>query len=92
MTPEMVTDIGRSAIEMMLLLSAPMLLFSLAVGLLVSVFQAMTQINEATLSFVPKILAVFLAFVLFFPWISNQSVSYTARLLSNIPMYAREGR
>jgi flagellar biosynthetic protein FliQ len=92
MSPEMVTDIGRSAIEMMLLLSAPMLLFSLGVGLLVSVFQAMTQINEATLSFVPKILAVFLAFVLFFPWISNQSVSYTVRLLSNIPMYAREGR
>lgn len=89
MTPEGVMDLGRSAIEMMLLLSAPMLLFSLGVGLLVSIFQAMTQINEATLSFVPKILAVFVALLLLFPWMMSVSVGFTVNLLSNIPMYAR---
>ena len=89
MTPEMVMELGRSAIETMILLSAPMLGFSLAAGLLVSVFQAVTQINEATLSFVPKILAVFLAFLLFFPWMMSLGVGYTVTLLNNIPMYAR---
>ena len=89
MTPEMVLEIGRSAIETMLLLMAPMLVFSLVAGLLVSVFQAVTQINEATLSFAPKILAVFLAFLLFFPWMMGLGVGYTVTLLSNIPMYAR---
>ena len=89
MTQEMVMDLGRSAIETMILLSAPMLVFSLGAGLLVSVFQAVTQINEATLSFVPKILAVFLAFLLFFPWMLNLGVGYTVTLFNNIPMYAR---
>jgi flagellar biosynthetic protein FliQ len=89
MTPEMVLEIGRSAIETMILLMAPMLLFSLVAGLLVSVFQAVTQINEATLSFAPKILAVFLAFLMFFPWMMGLGVGYTVTLLSNIPMYAR---
>ncbi|HLG44464.1 MAG TPA: flagellar biosynthesis protein FliQ [Nitrospirales bacterium] len=88
MTPDNVMDLGRSAIETMLLLSAPMLGFSLGVGLLVSIFQAMTQINEATLSFVPKILAVVLAFVLFLPWLMSVSVGFTVNLLMNIPMYA----
>jgi flagellar biosynthetic protein FliQ len=89
MTPEMVMELGRSAIETMILLSAPRLMFSLGAGLLVSVFQAVTQINEATLSFVPKILAVFLAFLLFFPWMMSLQVSYTVTLFNNIPMYAR---
>ena len=89
MTPESVMDLGRSAIETMILLAAPMLLFSLGAGLLIAVFQAVTQINEATLSFVPKILAVFLAFVLFFPWMMNLGVTYTVNLLTNIPMLIR---
>jgi flagellar biosynthetic protein FliQ len=89
MTPDNVMDLGRSAIETMLLLAAPMLVFSLGTGLLVSIFQAMTQINEATLSFVPKILSVVLAFVLFFPWLMSVSVGFTVNLLMNIPMYAR---
>ena len=88
MTPDNVMDLGRSAIETMLFLAAPMLVFSLGVGLLVSIFQAMTQINEATLSFVPKILAVVLAFVLFLPWLMSVSVGFTVNLLMNIPMYA----
>ena len=89
MTPEVVMDLSRSAIETMLLLSAPMLLFSLVNGLLVSLFQAVTQINESTLSFVPKILAVFLAFVLFFPWMMSVGVGYTVNLLSNFNTYIR---
>ena len=89
MTTETVMDLGRSAIEKMILLSAPMLLFSLGAGLLVSIFQAVTQINEATLSFVPKILAVFLAFVLFFPWMMSLGVGFTVNLFNNIPMYIR---
>ena len=67
MTPEVVTEIGRQAIETMLLISAPMLGISLVVGLLVSMFQAMTQINEATLTFVPKMAALFVALLLFGP-------------------------
>lgn len=89
MTPETVMDLARSAIETMLLLAAPMLLFSLGAGLLISIFQAVTQINEATLSFVPKIVAVFLAFVLFFPWLMSLSVGFTVNLLTNIPQYVR---
>jgi len=89
MTTETVMDLGRSAIETMILLSAPMLRFSLGAGLLVSIFQAVTQINEATLSFVPKILAVFLAFVLFFPWMMSLGVGFTVNLFNNIPMYIR---
>ena len=89
MTTETVMDLGRSDIETRILLSAPMLLFSLGAGLLVSIFQAVTQINEATLSFVPKILAVFLAFVLFFPWMMNLGVGFTVNLFNNIPMYIR---
>lgn len=89
MTPDTVMDVGRSAIETMLLLSAPMLTFSLVAGLLISVFQTVTQINEATLSFVPKILAVFLAFLLFFPWMMSVSVGFTVNLFNNIPAYVR---
>jgi len=89
MTPDAVMDVGRSAIETMLLLSTPMLAFSLAAGLAVSLFQAVTQINEATLSFVPKILAVFLAFLLFFPWMMSLAVEFTRHLFMNLPMYAR---
>jgi flagellar biosynthetic protein FliQ len=89
MTPDMVTDIGRQALETMMLVSAPMLGLSLAVGLLVSLFQAMTQINEATLSFVPKILAVFVATLLFFPWMLSTLIAFTTQLLVSIPQYVR---
>jgi flagellar biosynthetic protein FliQ len=92
MTTDAVMDIGRSALETMLLLSAPILAFSLVAGLMVSVFQAVTQINEATLSFVPKILAVVLAFLLFFPWMMSVAVGFTTQLITNIPTYVRGGR
>ncbi|OQW59591.1 MAG: EscS/YscS/HrcS family type III secretion system export apparatus protein [Proteobacteria bacterium HN_bin10] len=88
MTPEVVTEVGRRAIETMLLVSGPMLGISLVVGLLVSMFQAMTQINEATLTFVPKILALFVALLLFFPWMIGVLVSFMTGMLLSIPQYA----
>lgn len=87
MTPEMVTEIGRQAIETTLLVSAPMLGLSLVVGLLVSIFQAMTQINEATLSFVPKVVAVFGAVLLFLPWMMGILITFMTQLITNIPLY-----
>ncbi len=89
MTPDMVTDLGRQALETTMLVSAPMLGLSLVVGLLVSLFQAMTQIHEATLTFVPKILAIFVATLVFFPWMLNTLIAFTTQLLLSIPQYPR---
>ncbi|HSE57251.1 MAG TPA: flagellar biosynthesis protein FliQ [Nitrospiraceae bacterium] len=89
MTPDMVVEIGRGAVETTLLVAAPMLGMSLVIGLLVSLFQALTQINEATLSFVPKILGVFLATMLFFPWMIRVLTGFMTHLLIMIPQYAR---
>ncbi|TAJ08715.1 MAG: flagellar biosynthesis protein FliQ [Nitrospirae bacterium] len=88
MNPDIVVELGRRAIETTLLVSAPMLGLSLAVGLLVSVFQAMTQINEATLTFAPKILAVFVVALLFFPWMLSVLISFMTGILTSIPDYA----
>lgn len=88
MTPDAVIEIGRRAIETMLVVSAPMLGLSLAIGLLVSLFQALTQINEATLTFVPKIVVVFIASLIFFPWMLGTLVSFMTWLLTSIPEYA----
>jgi len=71
MTQEMVVAIGREALSVTLLISGPMLLFGLIVGLVISIFQAVTQIHEMTLTFVPKILAVALALLIFLPWMIN---------------------
>lgn len=84
MTPEYVLDIGRQAIETILLISAPMLLSGLVVGLLVSIFQAATQINEQTMTFIPKIVAVFLALLIFAPWMIKIMLSFTTNILQNI--------
>ncbi len=89
MTPDLVAQIGRQALETTVLVSAPMLGLSLLVGLLVSLFQAMTQINEATLTFVPKMLALFVATLLFFPWMLDVLVHFMAEMLINIPNYVR---
>ncbi len=89
MTPELIITIGKSALETVILISAPMLLLSLIVGILISVFQAVTQINEATLTFVPKIIVTFLALLLFFPWMLRVMLGFTANLFTNIPMYVR---
>jgi len=85
MTSQSVLAIGQQALEMMLLISAPMLLTALAVGLLVSVFQAATQINEMTLTFIPKLVALFLVMVVTGPWMLTTFVDYMQRLIGSIP-------
>ena len=85
MTPESVMTIGRHALELMLLVSAPLLLSALAVGLLISVFQAATQINETTLSFIPKLVAILVMLVLAGPWMITMMVDYIRRLFENLP-------
>jgi flagellar biosynthesis protein FliQ len=77
--------IGQQALEVTILVSAPLLLTALAVGLLVSVFQAATQINEMTLSFIPKLLATFLVLVVAGPWMLTMMMDFTKRLYSGIP-------
>jgi len=84
MTPEMAVDICRKAIETILLGSAPMLLIGMAVGLLVSIFQAATQINEQTLTFVPKVVVVFLAMLFFGPWLIKLLTSFTIGLFETM--------
>ncbi len=86
MTPEFVVDLARRAIETTLLLSAPMLLAALVVGLLVSIFQAATQINEQTMTFVPKIVVVLLAMLLFAPWMIRVMLSYTTEVFAGIAL------
>ncbi len=85
MTPETVITIGQQAVEMTLMLSAPLLLSALVIGLLVSIFQAATQINEMTLSFIPKLLGIFLVLIFAGPWMINTMVDYIQRLFGNIP-------
>ena len=85
MTPEMVLDMVRQALEITILISAPLLLTALVTGLLVSVFQAATQINEMTLSFIPKLLAIFAVMVLAGPWMLSIMVDFTRRLIESIP-------
>ncbi len=85
MSPEAVMSIGQRALETLLLLSAPMLLTALLTGLVVGVFQAATQINEMTLSFIPKLLAMAAVFVLAGPWMLRLLVEYTRELFSSIP-------
>lgn len=89
MNPQVVLDLGRDAMLMILLTSGPILAASLVVGLLVSIFQAVTQVHEMTLTFVPKILAVFLTLVIFAPWILRLMVGYAGTIFSNLPLYAR---
>ena len=85
MTPELVMSLGRQAIEMTLILAGPLLLSALVVGLIVSIFQAATQINEQTLSFIPKLIATFLALILAGPWMLQMMTDFIRRLLENIP-------
>lgn len=82
-------ELGRNAMFLALLLSAPMLGAALIVGLVVSIFQAVTQVNEFTLTFVPKILAVILALGLFGSWMANNMLSYTTQLFLALPTLVR---
>jgi flagellar biosynthetic protein FliQ len=85
MTDSTVLDIGHKALTLTIMVCAPMLGMGLIVGLIVSIFQAATQIHEATLTFVPKIVAVAAAMVIFGPWMLTQVLSFTNNLLQGIP-------
>lgn len=85
MTPDAVIGIAQQALELTTLILALVLLPALAVGVLVSVFQAATQINEVTLSFIPKLLATFLVLLAAGPWILQSLLDYTRQMFENIP-------
>jgi len=89
MTPEMVTNMMAEGIKITLLVSAPMLIVGLVVGLAISVFSAVTQIQEMTLTFVPKIVAVFLALLFTLPWMIEKLTTYTINLFNSIPLMVR---
>ena len=89
MTVDLVREISGEVFKTVLLVSAPVLLVSMIVGLVISLFQAVTQIQEFTLTFVPKIISVFVCLFLFFPWIARTLMAYTTNLITNIPMYIR---
>ncbi len=84
MTPELIVQLARRSFEVTLMLSAPLLLFSLIVGLAVSIFQTVTSINEATLAFVPKIVAVMVAMIVFFPWMMSYMSDFTREIYGMI--------
>ena len=85
MTPEAVLTFGRVAMETLIMVSAPVLLVALGTGLAVSLFQAVTQINESTLSFLPKLLAVMAALALSGPWMISVLVDWIRRVITSIP-------
>jgi len=85
MNSQTVLNLGQSALEVMLLVSGPMLVVALIVGLLVSILQAATQINEMTLSFIPKILGIFATLLLLGPWMLTTLVDYVRRMIEMIP-------
>lgn len=89
MTPEFIVGFAKGAVEITLLLSLPMLGLGMIVGLLVSIFQAVTQIQEMTLTFVPKILAVLAGLLMFGPWMLNKLMVYTAGVFTDFPQYIR---
>ncbi len=85
MDADSVMNIGRQAMEVTMLLAAPILLASLAVGLIVAMFQAATQINEMTLSFVPKLMVIAVVMITAGPWMIRQITGFTTRLIENVP-------
>jgi flagellar biosynthetic protein FliQ len=85
MTQEMIVAIGREALQLTLMVSGPMLLAGLLIGVTISIFQAVTQINEMTLTFVPKIVAVAVSLLIFLPWMINMIIDFTTRMYAIIP-------
>ena len=85
MTPTTVIEIGRGAVELTLMISAPLFLAALVTGLVISIFQAATQINESTLSFVPKLIAIFVTLIFAGPWMITLMTDYMRRLYESIP-------
>jgi len=90
MTEDLVIQLAQDALKTSAMLAAPILIGTLVIGLLVSIFQALTQINEATLTFIPKMIIAALVIVLAGPWMLDVMVSYTTKLFENLPTYVRE--
>ncbi|MCB5187998.1 flagellar biosynthesis protein FliQ [Methylobacillus caricis] len=88
MSPESVMTIGQQAMEVLLLIAGPVLLVVLMIGLLVSIFQAATQINEATLTFIPKLVGVFATLLIAGPWMLSVFTDYLRHVLTSIPSLA----
>lgn len=86
MTPETVVELGQSAMKTTLLVAGPMLAGGMLVGLVISIFQAATHINEMTMTFVPKIVAVFVVMVVTLPWIINQLTAFTTGIFERISL------
>lgn len=89
MTPEFALDVGRQALVMVLILSAPILLLGLTVGVLISILQSVTQIQEMTLTFVPKIMVTVIAIVFFGPWMLRLLMGYSIQLFNQIPFLSQ---
>ena len=87
MSGDVVVQLAQQALMVVLLVSAPMLGLGLTVGLMVSVFQATTSIQEQTLAFIPKIIAVFVAILIFGPWMLRIMVEYVSSIFTNVPLY-----
>lgn len=86
MTPTTVVDLGRQAVEVTLMVAAPLFIAALVTGLVVSIFQAATQINEMTLSFVPKLVAIFVTLIIAGPWMITTITDFMRQLFESIPM------
>jgi len=89
MTPEFVIGLARQAIETMLMVSLPTLLMSLIVGVIISTFQAVTQIQEMTISFVPKIIVTFLSLLIFGGWMMSKLLDFTREIIQMIPLWIK---
>lgn len=87
MTAETVLDLAQQGVYYILIVSGPLLLLALGVGLIISIFQAATQIQEQTLAFIPKIVAVFLGIILFGPWMISHMVQYATEIFSNLTRF-----
>ena len=89
MGPETIMGVGRGALELTIILAGPILLCGLIAGLTVSVFQAMTQISEMTLTFIPKVLAAAAALIIFGPWMLQRLIAYTTMIFTSLPTFVR---
>lgn len=85
MNPDMVIQIARRTFETIIMLASPILLFALVIGLAISIFQSVTSINEQTLTFVPKIVAVMVAIIIFFPWMMTYMCDFTREIFALVP-------
>ncbi len=89
MSQEMVLKLAKDALQITLLVSGPLLIISLVIGVLVSIAQVITSIQDMTLSFVPRVVAVFVAFLILFPWVMSMMIGYAGQLFGHLERFAR---